>query len=103
MWEVEGVTENRQRAEQAPLLSLRPLPNIQHHSAATALPCPGEYLRLCPTPLHNRHTKTKKKAQMKEQIKAPEKIQLCNQEIANLSDAQFKTLVIRDLLAKMEA
>ena len=32
---------------------------------------------------------------MKEQIKAPEKIQLSNKEIANLSDAQFKTLVIR--------
>ena len=34
---------------------------------------------------------------MKEQIKAPEKIQLSNREIANLSDAQFKTLVIRML------
>ena len=32
---------------------------------------------------------------MKEQIKTPEKIQLSNEEIANLSDAQFKTLVIR--------
>ena len=31
---------------------------------------------------------------MKEQIKAPEKIQLSNEEIANLSDAQFKTLII---------
>ena len=36
-------------------------------------------------------------AQMKEQIKAPEKIQLSNEEIANLSDAHFKTLVIRKL------
>ena len=34
---------------------------------------------------------------MKEQIKAPEKMQLSNEEIANLSDAQFKTLVIRML------
>ena len=34
---------------------------------------------------------------MIEQIKAPEKIQLNNKEIANLSDAQFKTLVIRKL------
>ena len=33
-------------------------------------------------------------AQIKEQIKAPEKIQLSDKEIANLSDAQFKTLVI---------
>ena len=35
-------------------------------------------------------------AQMKEQIKAP-KIELSDEEIANLSDAQFKTLVIRKL------
>ena len=35
--------------------------------------------------------------QMKEQFKAPEKIQLSNKEIANLSDAEFKTLVIRML------
>ena len=34
---------------------------------------------------------------MKEQIKAPEKIQLSDEEIANLLDAQFKTLVIRML------
>ena len=34
---------------------------------------------------------------MKEQIKAPEKIQLSDEEIANLSGAQFKTLVIRML------
>ena len=32
---------------------------------------------------------------MKEQIKAPEKIQLSDKEIDNLSDAEFKTLVIR--------
>ena len=36
-------------------------------------------------------------AQMKEQIKAPEKIQLSDEEIPNPSDAQFKTLVIRVL------
>ena len=34
---------------------------------------------------------------MKEQIKAPEKTQLSNEDIANLSDAQFKTLIIRML------
>ena len=32
---------------------------------------------------------------MKEQIKAPEKIQLNDEEIANLSSAEFKTLVSR--------
>ena len=36
-------------------------------------------------------------AQMKEQIKAPEKKKFSVEEIANLSDAQFKTLVIRML------
>ena len=34
---------------------------------------------------------------MKEQFKAPEKIQLSDKEIANLSDAQFKALVIKML------
>ena len=38
---------------------------------------------------------------MKEQIKAP-KIELSNEEIANLSDAQFKTLVIRKLTELVE-
>ena len=39
---------------------------------------------------------------MKEQIKAPEKMQLSDEEIANLSDAQFKTLVIRMLTDMVE-
>ena len=39
---------------------------------------------------------------MKEQIKDPEEIQLSNKEIANLSDAQFKTLVIRMLTELVE-
>ena len=39
---------------------------------------------------------------MKEQIKAPEKIQLSDEKIANLSDAQFKTLVIRILTELVE-
>ena len=41
-------------------------------------------------------------AQMKEQIKAPAKMQLSDKEIANLSDAQFKTLVIRMLTELVE-
>ena len=39
---------------------------------------------------------------MKEQIKAPEKIQLSDEEIANLSDAQFKTLVTKMLTEMVE-
>ena len=41
-------------------------------------------------------------AQMKEQIKAPEKIQLSKEEIANISESQFKTLVIRMLTEMAE-
>ena len=41
-------------------------------------------------------------AQTKEQIKAPEKIQLSEEEIANLSDAHFKTLVIWKLTELVE-
>ena len=41
-------------------------------------------------------------AQMNEQIKTPEKIQLSNEEIAILSDAEFTTLVIRMLTEMVE-
>ena len=41
-------------------------------------------------------------AQMTEHFKAPEKIQLSEEEIANLSDAQFKTLVIKKLTELVE-
>ena len=40
-------------------------------------------------------------AQMKEQLKTPEK-ELNNEDIANLSDAQFKTLVMRMLTEMVE-
>ena len=40
---------------------------------------------------------------MKEQIKAPEIIQLSSEQIANLSDAQFKTLVIKMLTELVES
>ena len=39
---------------------------------------------------------------MTEHFKAPEKIQLSSEQIANLSDAQFKTLVIRMLTEMVE-
>ena len=39
---------------------------------------------------------------MKEHFKAPEKIQLSEEEIASLSDAQFKTLVIKTLTELVE-
>ena len=63
------------------------------------MPHPGEHLRL-----HNvtGAPRERNMAQMKEQIKTPEKIQLSDEEIANLSDAQFKTLVIRMLTEMVE-
>ena len=39
---------------------------------------------------------------MTEHFKAAEKIQLSEEEIANLSDAQFKTLVIKKLTELVE-
>ena len=41
-------------------------------------------------------------AQITEHFKAPEKIQLSEEEITNLSDAQFKTLVIKTLTELVE-
>ena len=38
---------------------------------------------------------------MTEHFKAPEKIQLSEEEIANLSDAQFKTLVVIKMLTEL--
>ena len=46
--------------------------------------------------------KKKKMAQMTEHFKDPEKIQLSEEEIANLSDAQFKTLVTKRLTELVE-
>ena len=42
-------------------------------------------------------------AQMTEHFKAPEKIQQSKEEIANLPDAQFKTLVIKMLTELVES
>ena len=39
---------------------------------------------------------------MTEHFKAPEKVQLSHKEVANLSDAQFRTLVIRKLKELVE-
>ena len=41
-------------------------------------------------------------AQIKKQIKTPEKIQLSNEETANLSVAEFKTLVLKMLTEMTE-
>ena len=73
-----------------------PSPTYRAITQPSGLPHSGEYLRLCLL-LCNRCSKTKKVVQRKEQIKDPEKIQLSNEKIANISDAEFKTLIIRML------
>ena len=75
----------------------RPLPHIQHHSAAMIVTLPWWIPKAPPLYVTGAPRQKKKMAQMKEQIKAPEKMQLRDEEIANLSDAQFKTLVIKML------
>ena len=52
--------------------------------------------------MHQDKKKKKKKAQIKEKIKALEKIHLSDEEIANLPDAKFKTLIIRMLTEMVE-
>ena len=91
LWVAGEVTENGQRVEQVPLFPLRPLPHIQRRSTATSVTPPHEHLQLLPL-LPDRWAQTK----------APEKIQLSDEEIANLSDPQFKTLVIRILTELVE-
>ena len=58
--------------------------------------CPGKYLRLCPL-LRNRCTETKKYGPNERTDQSSRKNKLSNKEIANLSDAEVKTLVIRML------
>ena len=96
MWIAEEVTESRVRAEQAALFPLGPSPTYSA-TQCCGLPCPGKYLRLLP--LLTGAPRQRNVAQMKEQIKAP-KIELSHEEIASLSDAEFKILVIR-MLTKM--
>ena len=96
-WVVWEVTESQLGAQQAALFSLWPFP---HRQCPHGLPCPGEYLRLCSLK-HTRLLRQKHMAQMKEQIRGPN-IELSDEEIANLSDAQFKTLVIKKLTELVE-
>ena len=98
----EAATGREQSKRHCSLLD--PSPTYHITVQRQGLPRLGEHPRLCPL-LQSRQAETKrkkKKAQMKEQIKAPEKIQLSNKEIGNLSDAQFKTLVIRKLTDMVE-
>ena len=61
----------------------------------------GLSLRLCPL-LPNRYAKTKRNGPNERTDQSSRKNKLSNKEIANLSDAEFKTLVIRMLTDMVE-
>ena len=68
----------------------------QHLSTAKRATLPGCIPRVSAPYNLSGAPRQKNMAQMKEQIKTPEK-ELSHEEIGNLSDAEFKTLVIRML------
>ena len=65
------------------------------------MPRPGKHVRFCPL-LRNWYTETNKNSPDKRTDQSSKKIQLRDEEIDNLSDAQFKTLVIRMLTELVE-
>ena len=73
---------------QAALFPLWPLPHRQCHSTARRVAPPPHSLSAVPG--------QRTRAQMKEQSKTSER-ELSNEEIANLSDGEFKALVIKML------
>ena len=99
MWEAEGVAETRWRVEQAPLLPLGPSPKYSVTVQQHWLPRPGEHLRLRPL-LCNRCAKAKKNGPNERTDQSSRKN--IDEEIAHLSDAQFKTRVIRKLTELVE-
>ena len=70
------------------------------HSQPPGLLRPGKYLRLCPL-LHNRYTKTKNGPNERTD-QSFRKNKLDEEETANVSDAEFKTWVIRILTELVE-
>ena len=76
------------------LFPLGPLPHIQCHNTAMWVAPPGEHLRPHPLYVTGVPRWGEKMAQMKELIKTPERIQLSDEEISKLSEAEFKTLVV---------
>ena len=94
-----GVKDWNPEESEAGAIAPSPTPPAHTASQFRDVGCPALVNTLGSTPFRNRRAKTKKMTQMKEQIKAPEKIQLNNEEIANISDAQFKTPIIRKLTA----
>ena len=87
------------------MLPLSPSPTYSVPALQPALPRPGETPKAPPLKVTDapRQKKKEKKAQMTEHFKAPDKKQLSDEEIANLLDAQLKTLVIKMLTELVES
>ena len=101
LWVEREVTESQQEMNKQHCSLSDPSLTYSVTTQQCGLPCPGEHLRRHPLYVTGA-LRQKKMAQMKEQIKAPEKTQLSKEEITNLSDAEFKTLVIRMLTEMVE-
>ena len=101
LWAEEEVTESWQRAEQEALFPLRPLPHIQSHNTVRWVALSWQIPKAPPLTKCTGVLRQRNMPQMKEQIKTPEK-ELNNEEIAKLSDAEFKTLVVRRLTEVIE-
>ena len=96
LWVVVEVTESWLRAEQEVLFLLGPCPHIQHHHTVTWVTLPWQIPKAPPLNVTG-SPRQRNMAQMKEQIKTPEK-ERRDKDIDNLSDAEFKILVIRMLI-----
>ena len=85
---------------QAALFPRWPLPHRQHHSTAKRVALPWRIPKASPPYNLSGAPRQRNMAQMKEQNKTPER-ELSN-ERANLSDGEFKTLVIKMLTELIE-
>ena len=83
LWVMGDMTESQWRADQAALFLLRPPALHTGHNAETRVAPPWRTTKVPPLTMQQLHPRNM--AQMKEQIKTPEKIQVSNEEIANLS------------------
>ena len=98
----ESSLEGGARTEQASSIvpSLTP-PHRRHHNAATWVARPWQIPKALPPYNRTGVPRQKNMAQNERTIKAAEK-ELSDKEIANLSDVQFKSLVIRMLTELVE-
>ena len=102
LWVAGEVAENQQRAEQVALFPLGPLPHIQRHNTAMWFAPPWQIPK-APSLTSNRHAETKNiYIWPNERTDQSSRKNTTKQRIASLSDAQFKTLVIRKLTELVE-